>query len=543
MAALHLRQYGFRYAASQSMALEGIDLDVEAGRFLLICGRSGSGKSTLLRSLKPEISPVGEVTGEIRLGDTLLRDLPPRMSASKLGHVPQDPRAGLVTDKVWRELAFGLENLGLEGAEIRRRVAETARFFGIDHWFHRDTSTLSSGETQILNLASILVMRPDWILLDEPLSRLDPMAMRRLLDLLQRLNQETGMGLIVAEQRVEELLPLADEVLLLENGRAHAPLSPRAFAATLPGRSPQLIPALPAATRLAHALDPEAADYPLTVREGRAWLAEQRIAPAPIAADTNDKVAGETRIAGRGLWFHYGADQPFVLSDLSLDLRAGEVHALLGANGSGKSTLLGLLAGVRKPSRGKLTRSRELQQAWLPAEARLLLSELTIGEAWARTRRQAGTRLTDARAIEILEVLELTGMGERQPGEISGGEQQRAALAAVLFSQADLLLLDEPTRSLDAPMRLALIELLRAERARGAVIFMATHDLDFAAQLADRCSMLFDGELLVSEPTRDFLRHNLFYTTALQRICHDRLPDLISDLDLVRYRRAGEEGQ
>lgn len=519
-------------AACGANALADVSLNVRAGEFLVICGRSGSGKTTLLRHLKPQLSPHGEMSGEILFAGEPLAELDERSAAAKIGFVAQSPEGQLVTDKVWHELAFGLESLGVPTAEIRRRVAETASFFGIQNWFREDVSGLSGGQKQLLNLAAAMVTQPELLILDEPTSRLDPIAAAEFLAMLKKINDELGTTIILSEHRLEAALPLASRVVVMENGSVLCKGGAAEVGKLLKEGGSGMFRAMPAAVRIREALDP-ARECPVSVNEGRAFLREfiaergvDFVKSAQKNADSessqksgDDGVVGNTEaVELRGGWFKYERGLPDVLRGCDFRARFGEIVCVVGGNGAGKSTLLKILAGVKKPQRGAVKRHGKV--CLLPQEPRLLFSKKTVADelsdALSSARSTDGEKL--ARITETAARCGLSELLERHPYDLSGGETQRAALAKLLLAEPQVLLLDEPTQGLDAEAKASLAELLRGLAAEGVCVVAVSHDIEFCAELATRCALFFDGAIVSDGSPREFFSGNSFYTTAAHRI-------------------------
>ncbi len=524
MEILRVENLSFTYPNAGEPALNAVSFCVQAGEFVVLCGETGCGKTTLLRLLKRELAPHGTRTGHIFWSGTDLETLDARASAGGIGFVQQNPDNQLVTDKVWHELAFGAESLGLPVQVIRRRVAETASWLGIESWFRQDTDTLSGGQKQLLNLASVLVMQPKVLLLDEPTAQLDPIAATEFLHTLARLNRELGMTILLVEHRLEEAFVLADRVLLLEKGRLALDDTPRAVAETLCKSDPPhpMCEALPSAARIYRLLGAKGERCPLSVREGRDFLQNfsfRARLPVPAPAAAKELVAEL-----REVWFRYARELPDVLRGLRLTLYRGEICCVLGGNGVGKTTLLNVLAGTDKPYRGKVrfakTDGRRPKTVLLPQNPLLLFTEETV-----RADLLALLQITDVPAAEreprlraVAQDLGVECLLDRHPYDLSGGEQQKCALAKVLLTKPDLLLLDEPTKGMDAASKRELRTRLQSLRARGLCMLLVTHDVEFAAETADRCALLFDGEILSEAAPADFFSENCFYTTAANRI-------------------------
>lgn len=500
----------FYYPKENTPALAGADLFLPEGGFTTLCGVSGCGKSTLLRMLKPCLRPHGNMSGNIFFDGEPLDALPPRRAAEYIGYVSQNPEAQTVTDKVWHEAAFGLESIGLEGGEIRRRVAECAEYFGLSGIFERDTATLSGGEKQLLALTAAAALHPRLLLLDEPTAQLDPIAAQGFIDAIRRLNHDFGIAVLIAEHRLEELLPISDRVIVMDKGSITADCEPRALAELLPAGHP-MRGALPAAARI-YALSGVREDTPpLTVREGRNSPAVCRYLKENPPPKKPVKAGGKPVLTIKELWVSYGRGLPDALKCASLTLCGGEIYALLGGNGSGKTTLLKAAAGMIKPLGGKI-RLNAKNPAYLPQNPCAILGkDSALGELTAR-------KIPEAEATELLSRFGISGeLLSRDPLDLSGGERQRLALAALMAGKPDLLLLDEPTKGMDAAAKRDFAELLTSLKGSAAVL-LVTHDTEFAELCADRCGLLFNGEILGEGTPDEFFGENYFYTTPLRRL-------------------------
>ena len=455
MAAYEIRHLSFTYPGQTVPALDDVSLCVPRGAFAVLCGPSGSGKSTLLRQLKPLLAPHGRRSGEIDFAGQPLVRLDQREQSRRIGFVMQSPESQTVTDKVWHELAFGLESLGCQTQEIRRRVAEMASFFGMEGWFHRDTAGLSGGQKQLLSLASVMVMQPDVLILDEPTSQLDPIAAADFLAAVGRVNRELGTTVILSEQRLEEALPLATLAVVMERGRLCCAGTPEQVGAQLRRAGSGMLYAMPAAVRIWAAAD-GTGRCPVTVRDGRAWLEDYaarhplRPLPAEPAA-----VCGAAVLRAEDLWFRYKDNAPDVVRGLSLTLHRGELTALLGGNGAGKTTSLRLLAGLADPQRGTVRAGGRV--GLLPQNPQTLFLKSTVGDDLLEA--VSGAADGPERVARMARLCRLEGLLARHPYDLSGGEQQRAALAKLLLAEPEILLLDEPTRGLDAGFKQALAEI------------------------------------------------------------------------------------
>ena len=539
MELLQVKDLSFTYPNRDEAALSGLNFSVERGSFTVLCGQSGSGKTTLLRLLKRELAPHGTLGGEILYCNELLADLDDRRSAAEIGFVRQDPDEQLVTDKVWHELAFGPESLGMKTADIRRRVGEMASYFGIQSWYHNDTDRLSGGQKQLLNLAAVMVMQPKLLLLDEPTSQLDPIAAADFIATLQKLNRELGLTILLSEHRLEEVFPVADRVIVMERGKPCLSGTPRELCAVL--RDHPLALGLPSASRIWAGLDTADEPCPLTVREGRELLERRFADRAGALVPVRPRPQTPPVLEAEGLYFRYEKDSPDVLRELSLSVRGGEIFALLGGNGAGKTTLLHLLAGLEKPYRGTIRVLGKKMKDYkngalyrgclslLPQSPRTVFLKDTVREDCRALLEAHGVKPAEqAEKIDALAArLDIAALLDRHPYDLSGGEQQKCALGKLLLTDPRLLLLDEPTKGLDAQYKERLRALLRALRAEGRTILLVTHDVEFAAAVADRCALFFDGEIIADGAPNEFFSGNHFYTTAASRIARTLLPNAV----------------
>lgn len=528
MPAIEVRSLSFAYPDADAAVLEGLDWVVPQGAFALLVGGTGSGKSTLLSLLKPEIAPAGERTGGLRVLGENVADMDVRASAERVGYVFQDPENQIVCETVWHEMAFGLENLGMSRDEMRRRVAETSYFFGLEDWLHRDTDTLSGGRKQLLSLAAVLALRPRVLLLDEPTSQLDPVAEKNFLHALFRVNRELGCTVVVATHQPRPMLEYATCAYRIEGGSVRE----AADIASLGHREELFSDEMPGwgGSRRAKngifsnvggqqgSFDPRAgaAGAKRGLKSGKSAEFEAQIQPqdgsgAPTRAGGcrifPKMHAGSATTLARS-WFRYDRTSGWVLRGLDAAFSAGAVHAIVGGNGCGKSTLLSVLAKTVKLQRGRMERAAG-SAALLPQNPKALLVAETVHDElmeWAST-----CGYDEAMAQERAASLGLAGLGDRHPYDLSGGQRQLLALAKLLLIGPELLLLDEPTKGLDLVSRRIIARALREHAQAGGTVIMATHDLDFAEQVADDIAMMFDGEVACMEPPADFFADNVFY--------------------------------
>ena len=344
-----INHLNFAYPEQEKNAISDLTLSVRPGEFLVLCGPSGCGKSTLLRQLKTVLAPHGRRSGEILFEGRNLDDLDQREQAETIGFVQQSPENQIATDKVWHELAFGLESLGYDTPTIRRRVAEMASFFGIQTWFYKSITELSGGQKQLLNLASVMVLQPKVLILDEPTSQLDPIAASDFLATLGKINRELGTTILLTEHRLEEAFSFASRVAVMDGGKLLCTGTPAEVGAELKSSGNAMFLAMPAAMRIWAATDSKA-PCPISVCDGRNWLLDYAKTHElhPISEETKNTPDTETVVSAQELWFKYDKDLPDVVKGLSLELHKGEFLALLGGNGTGKTTTLKLLANLKK---------------------------------------------------------------------------------------------------------------------------------------------------------------------------------------------------
>lgn len=553
MALLTLENLSFSYPGQTEKALDAISLQIHAGDFVVLCGQSGCGKTTLLRLLKPELAPHGIQTGTVLFCDKPLSAYTTRQSAAQIGYVLQSPEAQIVTDKVWHELAFGLENLGCPSDEIRLRVGEMASFFGIGDWFTQATATLSGGQKQLLNLASVMLLSPKLLLLDEPTSQLDPIAAADFINTLYRLNRELGITVLLSEHRLEEVLPLADQVLVLEKGKLLSSSPPRAACETL--ATHPIAAGFPAAARIYAGL-PRRGTCPLTVKEGQEFLSGYAKQERPLPEEP-EILPEEIAFSLKNVWFRYERNAPDILRGATLTCRRGELFALLGGNGAGKTTLLKVLAGMEKPYRGKSvlfgkplasypkTELHRHNVALLPQDVRTVFLKKTVQEDLEDLCRVLGmTKEKTAQTMErVSETFGISALLQRHPYDLSGGEMQKCALSKILLTEPRLLLLDEPTKGIDAYEKRNLCTLLASLCRTGMTILLVTHDVEFAAMCADRCALFFHGEVLSPSCPRRFFSSNTFYTTAACRIARKVFLHAVTVEDVIAMGKEQKQNE
>lgn len=582
MNCIEVKNFSFQYPKESHAALYQVSMEVEEGSFVVLCGKSGCGKSTLLRQFKSVLASHGEKKGEILYGGQNLEDVDLRTQSAEIGYVLQNPDNQIVTDKVWHELAFGLESLGYDTPTIRLRVAEMASYFGIHSWFLKNVSELSGGQKQLLNLASVMAMHPKLLILDEPTSQLDPIAASDFLETVRKINRDIGTTVILTEHRLEDVIPWADKVYVMDKGRMIADGTPNEIGEQLRTMGHDMFLSMPAPMQI-YAGTNSSLRCPLTVSQGRRWLSEEletkgikikkegnQEETAKKKSSIFEKLAGlkkepekeipEIRI--KDVWFRYERDLPDVVKGLSLDIKKGEIFAVVGGNGTGKSTAMSLIARIRFPYRGKIyLEGKEIGKysdddlyhgflGVMPQNPQSLFVKKTVREDLYEVIDGKRERKSEAYPIEmkkkdavegIVSLTRLEGLLDRHPYDLSGGEQQRLALAKVLLLRPKILLMDEPTKGIDNHYKKELGEILRKLSEHGVTILMISHDVEFCAQYADRTGLFFQGNVVTSEESKKFFAGNNFYTTAANRMARNYFPNAVTVEDVVKAINQTEE--
>ncbi len=527
MESYRIENLEFRYPEGDKQALDGINVTFNKGEFITICGKSGCGKTTLLRQLKPIISPHGKKRGKVYFENKDTEELSQREQSEKIGFVLQNPDNQIVCDKVWHELAFGLESLGYDNTEIRTRVSEMASYFGIGSWFHNKVSELSGGQKQLLNLASVMVMQPSVLILDEPTSQLDPIASRDFLETVKKINLEFGITIILSEHRLEEALPLSDRVIVMDSGKIIVDENPSDVGIKLLDND--MLLAMPTPIRLYTSVKTET-KCPVTVKEARDWLEKLEIGNKTIKR-TEKPINSDIIVELKDVWFRYEKNSNDVLKGLNLSVNSNEIFAIVGGNGAGKTTALSVIGGLQKPYRGKILIDKKM--GILPQNPQSLFVKKSVYLDLCEVLEEFPKNEKEKRIKEISELCELYELLKRHPYDLSGGEQQRVALAKVLLTGPDILMLDEPTKGLDAHFKDKLAGILQSLKKSGTTIIMVSHDVEFCAKYADRCAMFFDGKIMGVDNSHDFFSGKYFYTTAANRIARDIIPQAVLDEDIL----------
>ena len=522
----------FSYPNSEKTALNDINLTVNQGEFVTICGKSGCGKSTLLRHLKPILTPHGKTSGEIYFNGKSIYDLSDREQAENIGFVMQNPDNQIVTDKVWHELVFGLESLGINSAEIRSKAAEMASFFGIQNWFYENVANLSGGQKQILNLASVMVMNPTLLLLDEPSSQLDPISAHDFFTMLERINTELGVTIILSEHNLSEVFPLSDKVVVMEDGKITAENTPYKIGEELKQNS--MFAALPTPTKIYYSLGNNSGNCPITIRDGHKWLEKQQINEHFEFKSEKNRINTEPILELKDVWFRYEKNSDDILKGLSFKVHENEFYAIVGGNGVGKSTALSVISKINKPYRGKVFINDDTKVAVMPQNPQSLFLKKSVLEELYDAVFDVEKEKRKNEIEYVMKLCELDNLLENHPYDLSGGEQQRVALAKMLLRKPDLLVLDEPTKGFDACFKRKLAMILKSLQKNGMTVLMVTHDIEFCAEYADICAMFFDGNIVSEAPPRKFFAENNFYTTSAKRMADGLIENAVLDKDVIR---------
>ena len=547
MESISIENLSFTYPNRMEKALNNINFTVNQGEFVLLCGKSGCGKTTLLRLLKSTLSPFGEISGNISFNGRPLANYDTKEQASGIGFVMQTCDNQIVTDKVWHELAFGLESLGHKQSEIRTRVSEMASFFGIQNWFYKKITELSGGQKQLLNLASVMAMQPSVLILDEPTSQLDPIAAGEFLKTLEKINRELGTTVILTEHRLEDAFPLADRVIVMDGGKIIADEVPIEVGKILKAQNHDMYKALPTPMRV-HGKVENTLPCPLTVRDGRTWLekfSKENVLNTEVIP--KDKVLNntDTVIEIKDAWFRYEKELPDVVKGFNLSVNKGELFCLVGGNGTGKTTALSLLSGLNTPYRGdvkikgqSISKIKNLydgllgvlpqnsQSVFVKKTVYLDLMEILSDKKFTKEEKEE-------KVYNISVLCRIENLLGSHPYDLSGGEQQRAALAKILLMEPEILLLDEPTKGMDAHFKEEFADILMDLKSNGVTILMVSHDIEFCAEYADRCALCFDGSITSVDTPREFFKGKNFYTTSANRMARTKLADAVLAEDII----------
>ena len=605
MALIEFKNFSFAYmnsdgTESQVKSLDNINLEIDYGDFVLLCGPSGCGKTTLLTNLKKELMPAGRRAGEIRFNGTEIQNLDDISSACDIGYLFQNPDSQIVTDTVIQEIAFPLENIGLPTEEIRNRISEIVAFFGINDILHKNVNELSGGQKQLVNLCSLLVLRPQVLLLDEPMSQLDPIASYEFLSIVRRLNEEFSITVIMSEHKADSIFPFIDKAVFLKEGKIE-------FVDNAHNICSEVIDDeifenyLPAVTKIYNSLSVRypsliKLNTPLSIREGRRCLNTIhddliKISNSDVDSNnlnhdnlhiTNKKYHSQEKsgildkislrgnrnalINMNGIYFAYEKEN-LILKNVDFELEKGDFVSLIGGNGVGKSTFLQLLVGILKPIKGKVKYKKGIKLAYVHQNPMIHFSKDNVKEEFLESILESNLlnnsdvsfnkesyekllKMTNEEFIEsdilnglkfdsiefkfkeLIEFFDICDLIDKHPYDCSGGEQQKIVIVKALLQNADVLVLDEPTKGLDPISSKNLANILNSLRDNGITILMTSHDLDFVANNCKRCLMLFDKDIQIDDDPKVIFAENNFYTTFVNRMVKDYVPEIVTLDDL-----------
>ena len=605
MALIEFNNFSFAYmnsdgTESEVKSLDSINLEIDYGDFVLLCGPSGCGKTTLLTNLKKELMPAGRRSGEIKFNGTRIIDMDEISSACDIGYLFQNPDSQIVTDTVIQEIAFPLENIGLPTEEIRNRISEIVAFFGINDILHKNVNELSGGQKQLVNLCSLLVLRPQVLLLDEPMSQLDPIASYEFLSIVRRLNEEFSITVIMSEHKADSIFPFIDKAVFLKEGKIE-------FVDNAHNICSEVIDDeifenyLPAVTKIYNSLSVRypsliKLNTPLSIREGRRCLNtihDDLIKISNSDANSNnlnhdnlhitnkkyhsqeksgilDKISlrgnRNALINMNGIYFAYEKEN-LILKNVDFELEKGDFVSLIGGNGVGKSTFLQLLVGILKPIKGKVKYKKGIKLAYVHQNPMIHFSKDNVKEeflesilesnllnnsdvsfnkeSYEKLLKMSNEEFIESDVLnglefdsiefkfkELIEFFDICDLIDKHPYDCSGGEQQKIVIVKALLQNADVLVLDEPTKGLDPISSKNLANILNSLRDNGITILMTSHDLDFVANNCKRCLMLFDKDIQIDDDPKVIFAENNFYTTFVNRMVKDYVPEIVTLDDL-----------
>lgn len=543
MEILQISDLSFQYPDMEEKVLNLVSLSVLEGEFVVLCGPSGCGKTTLLRLLKKELAPVGTVTGDILYTGKHLNEWNERTLIEEIGYVFQDPENQIVMDEVMQEIVFGLENLGYSDFEMRRRVAEMVHALGLDYLLKFKSTELSGGQKQMINLLSVLLLKPKVLLLDEPTAQLDPIAAKDLIVMLDRLNKEMGITIILVEHRLEELFAVADRVFFMDNGEiVYAGSCREVIFDVFKKNDMQFTPYIPAISSIYMKKEefPKAEKIPLTVKDSKAWISTKPTYKANRKEPHTEYEKRNAIVEIKNIYFRYSKDSEMVLKNLSLQIKKGDYYAIIGGNGSGKTTLLKACLGLIKAQRGSVRflgkeitkiKGKDIYKkiAYLPQNPRTYFTVDTIEKEMQEVVRRHQIENGEQKITEMLQMFGIEHLRSRHPYDCSGGEMQKAALSCMLLGKPEILFIDEPTKGLDPISKQQFAQMINQLNQNGLTIVMVTHDIEFAAKNALSCAMMFDGSITVNAPPKELFKGNYFYTTAINRATHNsNMPEVLT---------------
>lgn len=539
MAHIAVKDLSFTYPNSTKKALDNINMEIEPGQFILVCGASGCSKTTLLRHFKSVLTPHGKREGRIIFNNKELSEIPEKEQAEQIGFVFQSPEDQIVTDKVWHELAFSLESLNKPNDVIALRSAETAGYFDLGNKYRSDVNTLSGGQKQLLNLASVMTVTPEVLILDEPTSQLDPIASDNFLSQIKKLNDDLGVTIIISEHNLERVFSMADKVAVMKDGKLVSFDTPENTAKSFGDKTSDFFLSLPSSAQIAVMASFDG-KTPLTVKEGRQALIANGITDKKTDLISSNEIENkeskkEHVLEIDDVFFRYNRYSPDVLRNLSLDVNRGEILCVTGGNGEGKSTLFSILSGMTAPYSGKIKAGKKSMKpsdlrnktSLLPQDVSVLFVKDSVIDELKEVKKKNGETPSDEEINKTAELFEIDNLLKSHPFDLSGGEQEKLAIAKILLTEAEIYLFDEPTNGMDPTFKLKFGEIIRELKKSGKTFIIVSHDIEFSATFADRCVMIFDGRVVSDSKPREFFSGNSFYTTTANRIVRSVFPDCI----------------
>ena len=542
MEIVQFKDYNFSYPSKK--ILHNINLTVNQGDFVLICGPSGCGKTTLLMNLKNEIRPKGNEEGDILYNNENIRKLDKITSASEIGFLFQNPENQFVCDTVIQELSFGLENLGTPTDEIRSRIAEMTTFFGLNNVLHENIENLSGGQKQLINLCSLLILKPKLLILDEPTSQLDPIASHDFLTILRRLNEEFAITIIMTEHKIDNVFPLVNKVVFIENGTIKEISKPNEI--PLNNWDHPIFSNYLPSTSLIHLLFKkhypfiESDNIPISINDGlnsmdnfNQTLIERKNTTIPEEYEhlnnpiTLKENSNESIMNCKNIWFSYDGNE-IITKNVSFDVKKGEFISILGGNGSGKSTLMQIISKIQKPLKGKVNYAKNISISYVHQNPLVHIEEESVAKELNIENRDN----IDEKTLKLLKFFKIEDLLDNHPYDCSGGEQQKIVIVKALLTNPDILFLDEPTKGLDPIFKEELGQKFKELQNNGLTIIMITHDMDFAADYSERAFFLFDGSIQIDSNPKELFSNNKFYTTFTNRMVKNYLPKCITLKDL-----------
>ena len=533
---IEINNVTFTYAEGKKPALNDVSLSINDSEFILIAGPSGCGKSTLCRCINGLVPSFygGKISGSVTVQNINTLHTPTKEMAKTVGMVFQDPENQLVATDVEREIAFGLENLGLSKTLMAKRIEEVLDTVGIDHLRHRQITTLSGGEKQKTAIAAVLVLHPEILVLDEPTSELDPKGAEEVIQLVKRLNEEFGLTVLLVEHRIDRVLQSVDRLILMNNGMVAYDGNPRDWIHHVGDTLPDI--GVPPITRLSVALQKKNIDTktPLTIKEGRqnfsSVFKSKKFKKTDFSSIHKSKNSNDSVVAIKNLWYKY-PDSPTILRGINLSISKGEFVSLIGRNASGKTTLAKMLNGLLKPTKGTVeinginttktsveTLSKYVGYVFQDPNVHLFADSVEEEITFMMNNLGFSPESIEESLEKMLKQFNLNYCRYAYPRSLSTGEKQRVALSSVLAANPQLLILDEPTRGLDYELKKTLMHHLKTYQQNGGTILLITHDIELIAEFGERVLLISEGNIIADGTKHDVLSNSLHFSPQINRL-------------------------